>query len=445
MRLPFPRHMTARIALILVAALSLELCGNLMIDAWHDRELISTEQTRRLAERLVIAERLIISTPPERRQALTEDLRTEGLIFNWVPATVIVDSSANNGQLRDLKARFAQMAPQLAGKDIRLVIVASTGSERDLIGTVRIADNSFVTFRISPYLSAPMPVGMTLLLHLLLMTFVLGLALLLVRAIVKPLRELSDLADATGPGTLPSTIVRGPLEVRRVAVAFAAMRARLLSIMNDHTQALVAVSHDLRTPIQRLRLRLSLLRDEEARETMSADLSDMERFIGSIVSYMHSNEQEEARLIDVAAIAMTAVDNAADLGADIDYQGPDELVTSLRPLALKRALGNLIENAVKYAGQIRVAVRPQAGQLFITVEDDGPGIAPADRDTACLPFRRLAPELDPGGEGTGLGLAITKNAVASLSGDLILGESSLGGLAATIRLPIDQPEGDYRP
>jgi len=436
MRLPSPRTMTGRIALILVAALLLELLGNIAIAAWQERELISTEKSRRLAERLVIAERLAMDTPAGRRQRIIADLRTDGLTFNWVPATVLVDSSASNRQLRALKGRLGEMAPRLAEVEMRLVTVVSPDGKRDLIGTMRLADGSFITFRVSPYLNAPAPFVVVMALHLLLIVAVFGAALLVVRAVVRPLRDLADLADATGRGTPPEVTIGGPVEVQRVAVAFAAMQARLLRIMNDHTQALIAVSHDLRTPIQRLRLRTALLKEEEAQEMMARDLADIERFIGSVVSYMHGNASEEARLVDVAAIVMTAVDNAADAGASIDYQGPDELVARLQPLALKRALGNLIENAIRYADTVRVILITQADEIILSVEDDGPGIPPADREAACLPFRRLMTGLRRGGESTGLGLAITKAAVASLSGSLLLDQSPRGGLAASIRLPV---------
>lgn len=435
MQLQSPRTMTVRIALILVVALLLELLGNIAIAAWQERELISTEKSRRLAERLVIAERLAMDTPAERRQRIIADLRTDGLTFNWVPATVLVDSSASNRQLRALKGRLGDMTPRLAEAEMRLVTVVSPDGKRDLIGTMRLADGSFITFRVSPYLNAPAPLALVMMLHLLLMAAVFGPALLVVRAVVRPLRDLADLADATGRGTLPAVTIGGPVEVQRVAVAFAAMQARLLSIMNDHTQALVAVSHDLRTPIQRLRLRTALLKEEEAQKTMARDLADIERFIKSVVSYMHGNAPEEARLVDVAAIAMTAVDNAANAGATITYEGPDELVAHLRPLALKRALGNLIENATQYADTVRVTLAAPGDDIILSVEDDGPGIPPADRETACLPFRRLATGHRRGGDSTGLGLAITKTAAASLSGHLLLEQSSLGGLAASIRFP----------
>src|SRR5690606_1026132 len=122
---------------------------------------------------------------------------------------------------------------------------------------------------------------------------------------------------------------KGPPEVRRVAAAFSAMQSRLIKTMDDHTQSLVAVSHDLRTPIQRLQLRASLIDDTDSREAMAADIEEMEHFIESTLSYFRSGGEETPRLVDLAAIVMTAVDGASDLGANIEYNGPDafEIVT----------------------------------------------------------------------------------------------------------------------
>jgi two-component system osmolarity sensor histidine kinase EnvZ len=241
----------------------------------------------------------------------------------------------------------------------------------------------------------------------------------------------------TGKGRRADIHVRGPGEVRRVATAFRAMQTRLMRVMEDHTQALIAVSHDLRTPIQRMRLRASLLRDGEARDAMTADLADMEKFIGSVTAFIESGTDEEPRLVDLAAIAMTIVDNASDVGARIEYDGPDSMPMRLKSLAMKRALGNLVENACRHADRVQVVLR--AGErIRISVEDDGPGIPSDRREEVFLPFHRI------GGSGSGLGLAIVRNAVTKLEGDATLGRSGLGGLSATITLPqvqADQPGG----
>lgn len=435
-RLSLPAGMAGRIALILIAAVTVEFIGNSLINLWQEKELLSAERTRRIAGQIVVAERVVADVRPDRRSRVAADLSLDGLVLNWVPATVIADSSAAHARLQQVKHRLIGMAPALAGRDIRLVLIASAKSgKRDLIGALRLADGSFVTFRVTPFLNAPPAFALVLALHLLLIAAVLGMGLLLVRTLVRPLRALAALADATGQGSQPAMVIEGPREVRRVATAFSAMQARLLNVMAEHTQALVAVSHDLRTPIQRLRLRAALLADREARDAIDRDLAELEKFVGSIVSFMRGDGAEAARLVDVAAIAMTAVDDAADAGAAITYQGPDALAATLRPLALKRALANIVDNAVAHAATIRVRLTADAAAILLTVEDDGPGI-PADRRAeVLLPFRRLEPARRQDSGGAGLGLAIASKAVSALSGTLVLGDSALGGLSVTLRVP----------
>lgn len=430
-----PRSMVARLALVLLAALAVEFAGNAFLNKWQERGLLSTEQTRRIAEQLASAEQIVTEVDPRLRPALMADMTIRGMTLNWVPGTVITDSSAAHPQLARMRARLDELAPRLAGRDLRLSLIPSGKSgERDLLGALRVADGSFVTFRVRPFLGSPPSFAMTMALHLLLVGIVLGAALLMMRALVWPLQELAEAADATGRGATPDIKIEGPWEVRRVASAFRAMQARLLQMIEDHTQALIAVSHDLRTPIQRLRLRTALLADEELREAISADLVDMEKFIGSVVGFMQGGSEEEDKLVDLAAIAMTLVDNISDMGVDIGYDGPDELPVRLKPLALKRALGNLVENACRHAGQVRITLR--AGDpIVLSVEDDGPGIPAAQRGEAFLPFRKLGPESGRRSGSSGLGLAIARKAVASFDGDLVLGDSAMGGLAAAIEIP----------
>lgn len=435
-RFPLPRGLVARIALVLLIALAAEFIGNSLLHAWQDQQLVTREQTNRIAERLIVAERVAADLSPRRRGRLVADLAIDGMTLNWVPRTVITDFSGSHARLRAMKAQLAAQAPALGGRDLRLSLIPSDdGQRRDMIGAMAIADGTFITFRVHPFLNSPPPFAAIICLHLLLLGAVLGLALLMVRALVRPLRDLAAAADATGPGHPIAVKVEGPWEVRQVAAAFGAMQTRLLRMMEDHTQALVAVSHDLRTPIQRLQLRAGLLDDVEARDAMTADLIDIETFVGSIVGFMQGEAAEAERLVDLAAIAMTFVDNAADTGATIDYQGPDELALPLKPTALKRALGNLVENAVRHAGQVRVTLAAAETHAVLTVDDDGPGIPADRRDEMFLPFRRLGNVAGRGSGGAGLGLAIVRSAVASLGGTITLGESDMGGLSARIELP----------
>lgn len=293
-----------------------------------------------------------------------------------------------------------------------------------------------MTFRISPYLGAPPAPAMVVAMHVLLTMGVLLVAVLMVHALVRPLRDLAAAADATGHGHTGSFRIEGPPEVRRVAAAFSAMQARLIKAMDDHTQSLVAVSHDLRTPIQRLQLRASLIDDPGAREAMAADIEEMEHFIESTLSYFRSGDEETPRLVDLAAIVMTAVDGAADLGADIEYSGPDAFEIVMRPLAIKRVIANLIDNARRHARRIVVSLHDMPpDDPAVEIDDDGPGIPAHLREEALLPFRRL--EVEPGQRrgGAGLGLATASRAMIVMGGSLALTDSPLGGLKVRLVLP----------
>lgn len=434
----FPRGMMARLALVLIAALAIEFAGNSLLNELQEREVVSEERIRHYAEQLANGEQIVADVHPKHRMRLMTGLTIQGMTLNWVPGTVITDSSAAHPQLVRMRERMQQAVPGLAGRDLRLSLIPSDdGRQRDLLGALRLADQSFVTFRIRPFLGSSPSFATIALLHLLLVAAVLGAALFMTWTLVRPLGELADAADATGRGRRPEIAVRGPWEIRRVATAFRAMQARVLQMLDDHTQALIAVSHDLRTPIQRLRLRSSMLDDADMRDAMAADLADMERFIASVGDFIQSGLEEEARLVDLAALAMTVVDNAVDAGFDVEYDGPDELPIHLKPLAMKRALGNLVDNACKYARSARVELRggsPAGRPVTLIVADDGPGIPADRREDAFLPFQRIDPERR-GCEGSGLGLAIVRNAVTALGGQVSLEDSPAGGLAAKIVLP----------
>ncbi|BAV63600.1 ATP-binding protein [Sphingobium cloacae] len=426
--------MVGRIALVVAAAVLLELCGNIALHRWQEAELVPASQIRRISARLVEAERAAIVHHPRDRGRTMHELAGDGMTLNWVARTVITDFGAYTTRLGQLREAMIGGEPGLAARELRLTLIPSAEpGKRDLLGARQLVDGSFVTFRIGPYLDAPPHPATVVAMHLLLTLGVLLIAVLMVRALVQPLRNLAEAADATGHGRKGSFRIEGPPEVRRVAAAFSAMQARLVQTMEDHTQSLISVSHDLRTPIQRLHLRAALIDDPEAREALAVDLGEMEHFIESTLSYFRSGDEEPLRRIDLAAIAMTAVDTASDLGADIRYEGPDAFETMARPLAMKRVIANLIDNARRHADRIVLTLRSvDHGGFEMDVDDDGPGI-PADlRAEAVLPFRRLEQAPGQGHGGAGLGLAAVDRAMAAMGGRLILTDSPLGGLKARL-------------
>lgn len=430
-----PASLLTRIALLLLAALVVEFAGASAINEWQRRQLISYEQIRLMAGHLTAAQRMAAEAPPADRSALMADLSSPHLQLAWSTTAPLPPHSPDDDELSATRRVMLSMAPEPGRLDTRLHMRDRDDGGREMVGAFRLNDGSFVTFRAQPLFDTAPPRVTLLSLHLALVALVMAATLLSARAILQPLRNLARTADAVGAAAAPSFQAEGPLEVRQLAVALSAMQSRLLKAVEDHTESLVAVSHDLRTPIQRLRLRAALAPDGEWREAFVADLHDMERFINSVIGYMSRGETEEPRLVDVAALAMTAADDAADAGAQVEYQGPDVATIETSPLALKRALGNLVENACKYADAVIVRLAREGDELVLTVEDDGPGIPADRREEAFLPFHRLKGGRAGAHAGAGLGLSIVQNAVAMMGGRVRLTTSTLGGLAAEIRLP----------
>ena len=256
----------------------------------------------------------------------------------------------------------------------------------------------------------------------------------LVRWLNGPLRRLALAADRIGRGNRVSILAEGPEEVRRLATALDAMQERIDKLVQDRTEALAAVSHDLRTPLTRMRLRTGFLDDAETQARMEADLTEMEAMIDATLAYFRGGDAAEAPvLIDLGAMLSTLCDAASDGGGAVSYAGPPHLDLRCRSVSLRRAVANLIDNAVRYGGGAEVGAAIEAGGVAITVDDDGPGIPNVDLARVMEPFVRLDPARASG--GVGLGLAIARDAAVEGGGALVLANRAGRGLRATLRLP----------
>ncbi len=266
---------------------------------------------------------------------------------------------------------------------------------------------------------------------------ILAIAALTVRRITRPLRAVADAADRLGRGDSPEPLAEtGPDEIQRTTRAFNAMQGRLARFVADRTRMLAAISHDLRTPITTLRLRAEFVDDEEARTKILATLDEMSRMTEAALAFTRDEAKaEDTRVVDLAALVQSLVDDLAPLGGDVNVEGPARLPYPCRPTALKRAIRNLIENAVRYGERARLhlAAAPEGPRL--TIEDDGPGI-PEDRLADVFePFVRLETSRSLETGGVGLGLAIARSIIRHHGGDLTLANRPDGGLVATIALP----------
>ena len=277
---------------------------------------------------------------------------------------------------------------------------------------------------------------------------VIAVALVLMRRVTRPLMDLAHAADAFAADLdAPPMPETGPSEVRRAAVAFNAMQRRLRGLVAERARALAAVSHDLRTPLTRLRLRTELVGDEALRTKFNADLETMEGMINSVLDYLRGLESREPwQHVDVGALLDALAEDEQGLGHPVRHVAPPAGWTTATPqparlLVLRRALTNLVDNAVAHARTVDVwAGRDASGRLAIAVDDDGPGIPDADLQRATEPWVRLDPGRRVGtGTGVGLGLAIVRDAVALQGGELRLENRAGGGLRALIVLPAQGP------
>jgi two-component system osmolarity sensor histidine kinase EnvZ len=267
------------------------------------------------------------------------------------------------------------------------------------------------------------------------------IATIFLRNQVRPIRELAAAAEAFGKGRPLPFRPAGAEEVRRAGAAFADMRDRIERQIESRTLMLSGVSHDMRTPLTRMKLALAMMDHGPDVAEMRRDVAEMERMLDAFLAFARDESGEEARSVDPAALAETLAADARRRGATVDLSlqvAPDAPAeATFRRDAVSRAVQNLLDNAAAHAGRVALRVRLTQDFVDFEVEDDGPGIAPEDRETALKPFTRLDParNQDRGG-GVGLGLSIAADVARSHGGALTLEDGeTLGGLLARLRLP----------
>ena len=264
-----------------------------------------------------------------------------------------------------------------------------------------------------------------------------GIGILFMRNQIRPIRRLARAAEHIGTGReVENFRPEGATEVRKAAVAFLRMRARIQRQIQERTEILAGVSHDLRTPITRMRLLLSMQKDSADVAELRRDVSEMEAMIEGYLSFARGDGTEPSRQTDLSRLLRDIAQDGRREGGQIVLEVEEGLVLDLRANAIRRAISNLVSNAIRYAGTAWVTAGRHGPRIDIHVDDDGPGIPSAAREDVFRPFFRLDESRNQDTGGIGLGLAIARDAARAHGGDLLLGDSPKGGLRATIRLPI---------
>jgi signal transduction histidine kinase len=433
-----PERAAAQIAAIVVGSLILaNLVTAAVLLAVLPRELRRVPQLPYISDLAVIVRQVRAAPSPEARRIIIDAALASEPRLQRLPADARDDDSSGNWPHRVV---MEQMRREF-GQDIEILALGPPEVGPPPLG-IRFADGTGLVM--SPPPQTRPPPGMALIVYLIVMLSLLAmliglLSLWAARAMAAPLSQLAAAADRFDPDRAnPVSLERGPVEVKRLAGAFNAMSERIRRMVEERTRMLAAVSHDLRTPITRLRLRAEELADEDKRRAILADLALMERMVSGALSYLREGRASGSMAAtDIPALLQTICDDFADLGHIVVYDGPIRASARCDADQMMRAVTNLVDNAIKFGGKAQVRLDDaDAERIAVIVEDEGPGIAPEEREKVFEPFYRsdIARTLREG-SGFGLGLAIVRAIAEAHRGELVLAERPGGGLRATIAWP----------
>jgi signal transduction histidine kinase len=433
----WPKGLIGRVSAVILAAILLQFIGSILLQDQLGRYTLRADHARRVAELLVVGERLLAEADPARHAGVLDTLTTEHLTVELRDTPPLIPSQ-NDPVFGRLRSQIIAWEPSLQDNALQLGSAPGRQGRADLVGAMSLRNGQWLVFRSRDLFGHWPQLYRTIGSAAILTLGVLAAAGMLVHTLAAPLRHLASAADQVGHGSTVTVLEHGPGDLGRVAKAFNAMQARISRLITDRTEALAAVGHDLRTPLSRMRLRAGLIPDLEAREAMEADINEMDALLASIFAYMSGDtDGAPPRKIDLAALVSTLVDANADVGRPVSFEGPERLFVVARPLPLKRALSNLVENGLKYGDTVQVRLEQTKNHARILVEDDGPGV-PEDKLSAVLaPFYRLDEARARDSGGMGLGLAIVVQAVEREQGDFRISNRPQGGLRAEILLPLE--------
>ncbi|HEX9463262.1 MAG TPA: ATP-binding protein [Alphaproteobacteria bacterium] len=254
---------------------------------------------------------------------------------------------------------------------------------------------------------------------------------------VRPIQQLATAAEEFGKGRdVAEFKPYGAVEVRRAAAAFVIMRERIRRFVAQRTEMLAGVSHDLRTPLTRMKLELAMLGDNPSVGGLKTDVADMERMVESYLAFVRGEGEEQTERTDLGKVLEDIATTAQRDGNSVSLRTDGDLKLQLRPHAIKRSLTNLVANATRHAAQVTISAERRGPAIEVMIDDDGPGIPPEAREEVFRPFYRLDPSRNPATGGVGLGLTIARDVVSSHGGSIQLDSSPMGGLRARIRLPV---------
>jgi signal transduction histidine kinase len=455
-----PRSLFGRLVLVLLAGLAAAQLASVVLNLSERDRLLYRAGGMQLAQRIADVSRLLDSLSPAERRRIVA-------VFNVPPLAISLDRpplkpEAGDGDFQ--LTMFSSVLRYALGDSMPATVARRGGvppaaqqspalpmmhpgmgpgmrgmgpGSATFVVQVALRDGTRVTF--DSFLSpqgedVPLRVAGTL---VILVGAVLALSLVAVRWVTRPLSTLATAAEKLGEDINRAPLAEtGPTEVRRAAKAFNTMQSRLARFINDRTRILAAISHDLKTPLTRLRLRTEEIEDPELAAKFTQDVDEMESMVTQTLDFMRdATTTEPAQPLSVMALLESLQHDYHDAGQGFEIRGGVTRPVSGRPRALRRCLSNLLDNAIRYGRQPSIEVEERARELAIRVLDEGPGMPEAELERAFEPFVRGESSRSRETGGTGLGLGIARNIARAHGGDVTLANRPGGGLEATLTLP----------
>ncbi|AIU25595.2 ATPase [Pandoraea pnomenusa] len=426
----WPRSLFARLALILVVGLTLAQALSFWLTMTERNRVTSNMMSVYIESEVASSVALLDHLPASERAQWLPRLARRSYRFELGPGASGGTPDAG------LAAQVAAVIRDAIGVTYPLTVSSVPGDADRLQVHLRLSDGSPLTIDVFPTPTLPLSgwLPVVLVMQLLLIA---GCCWLAVRVATRPLNALANAADTLGPDLRAERLnEEGPSEVARAARAFNAMQDRIGGYMTERMQILAAISHDLQTPITRMRLRVDTMEDESSAERLQQDLREMESLVKEGVTYARTlhGAVEAPRKVDLDALLDTLVCDYADAGQPVALTGTVGHPVVTRPQALRRIVGNLIDNALKYGGDANLSVVRCDEGIDIVVTDHGPGIPEDKLEAVFAPFVRLETSRNRHTGGTGLGLAIAKQLAQAMDARLTLRNRDGGGLEARLRL-----------
>ncbi|MDH3661636.1 MAG: ATP-binding protein [Alphaproteobacteria bacterium] len=459
----WPKRLAGQMIALLLLALVLAQIITLMIFADERRFAIRAADRSQLLGRTVSVARLLENSPPSLHRQILETASERGLRYWRSEASPIDPEDDHEHHDAVLRQRIADLLGDEIDREVRITLADDDddwnrwwgrggrddeesddrrrwhrhGHAPNVLVSMQLTGGAWLNLE-----SRLLPPTFQWKLPALTWLGLMGVALstvviLMVRRITRPMAALASAAERAGRGEAIEPLPEvGPVDVRQTTHAFNRMHDRLQRFVKDRTQMLAAMSHDLRTPITTLRLRAEFIDDEEIKGKILETLEEMQRMTEATLAFVREEAAAEpTRKVDLAALIESVATDLADLGHDVSCHQGDRRIYACRPAGLKRALRNLLENAIRYGQKADVGLEENDDHLVIIIDDEGPGIPEDQIERLFQPFVRLDESRSEETGGIGLGLAIARSIIRSHGGDIHLGNREGGGLRATVTLP----------